>query len=202
MANLLLTSNGITSPELANTLVKFISHDPSRTSIAVITNGKADLKSRGAKYHWHYQHLHHYGFTNVHSFNIASSSVESLYDFDAILLAGGDCKLLLSELQGNGADIIIKSYAKNSDKIIVGESAGAIVYGPDLALVDFIESDIADDSSQLTLGLGLYDFYVLPHAHRYQERPSKFNKNLKLFEKQKKRSVFRLEDGEGMIVNL
>ena len=85
---------------------------------------------------------------------------------DIIYVAGGNTFFLLQELRRSGADQLIIEEV-NKGKLYIGESAGAIVACPDIGY-----SSIMDDPQQapeLTnyTGLGIVDFYVVPH---YQSR--------------------------------
>ena len=109
----------------------------------------------------------------VEELDISTASIEQakavLVKNDIIYVAGGNTFFLLQELRRSGADRLIIEEV-NKGKLYIGESAGAIVACPDIGY-----SSIMDDPQQapeLTdyRGLGIVDFYVVPH---YQSREFK-----------------------------
>ncbi len=87
---------------------------------------------------------------------------ESLTKSDMIFVGGGNTFFLLQELKKSGADqILIREV--NKGKLYVGESAGAVVAAPDIGYS--AQMDCPGKAPELTeySGLGLVDFYVVPH---------------------------------------
>lgn len=88
-------------------------------------------------------------------------------DAEILYVAGGNTFYLLQELQKKDLlDIIRKKVEKGM--VYVGESAGSILASSDIDYVHKI--DPKDQAPELldTKGLGLMDFYVIPH---YLDRP-------------------------------
>lgn len=107
----------------------------------------------------------------VEELEISTSSfdtiVNTLRKNDIIYITGGNTFYLLQELRKSGADKILVEEIKKG-KLYIGESAGAIVAAPDIeysAEMDCIEK--APDLKDFT-GLGLTDFYVVPHYKNWE----------------------------------
>lgn len=107
----------------------------------------------------------------VEELEIATSSYETIVNKltknDFIYVAGGNSFYLLQELRKSGADKIIIQEV-NKGKLYIGESAGAIIVAPDIGYsseMDCVEKapDLKDYS-----GLGLTDFYVVPHYKNWE----------------------------------
>lgn len=87
---------------------------------------------------------------------------EKLTKNDMIFVGGGNTFFLLQELKRSGADQILIQEV-NKEKLYIGESAGAVVAAPDIGYSAEMDSpEKAPDLKDYT-GLGLVDFYVVPH---------------------------------------
>lgn len=87
---------------------------------------------------------------------------QKLTENDVIYIGGGNTFFLLQELRRSGADkILIREV--NSGKPYIGESAGAVIACPDIGYCSGMDDpDKAPELNDYT-GLGLVDFYVVPH---------------------------------------
>lgn len=92
---------------------------------------------------------------------------KSLEEDDLIYLSGGNTFFLLQELQKGGAGNLIINQV-NRGKIYIGESAGSVVTGPDIAFLSAMDSPSAAPDLTSTTGLNLVNFHLLPH---YREEP-------------------------------
>ena len=88
--------------------------------------------------------------------------MEKLTKNDTIFVGGGNTFFLLQELKRSGADKIIAQEVEKG-KLYIGESAGAIAACPDIGYS--AEMDVPEKAPELTdyTGMGLVDFYVVPH---------------------------------------
>lgn len=91
-----------------------------------------------------------------------SKSVQVIKNFGCLCISGGNTFYLLQELKRNGLLDLIKQKIQD-DMLYIGESAGAIIACPDISY-----NQIMDDktiATELTnySGMGLVDYYVLPH---------------------------------------
>ena len=96
---------------------------------------------------------------------------EKLAKNDMIFVGGGNTFCLLQELKRSGADqIIAREVAKG--KLYIGESAGAIAACPDIGYS--AEMDVPGKAPELTdyTGMGLVDFYVVPHMGHPEMGPA------------------------------
>ena len=87
---------------------------------------------------------------------------KKLMENDMIFVGGGNTFFLLQELKRSGADQIIAQEVEKG-KFYIGESAGAIAACPDIGYSAVM--DVPDKAPGLTdyTGMGLVDFYVVPH---------------------------------------
>ena len=91
-----------------------------------------------------------------------SESVQVIKNSGCLCISGGNTFYLLQELKRNGLLDLIKQKIQD-DMLYIGESAGAIIACPDISY-----NQIMDDKTVATeltnySGMGLVDYYVLPH---------------------------------------
>ncbi len=91
-----------------------------------------------------------------------SKSVQAIKNSACLCIAGGNTFYLLQELKRNGLLDLIKQKVQDG-MLYIGESAGAIIACPDISY-----NQIMDDKTVATeltnySGMGLVDYYVLPH---------------------------------------
>ena len=96
---------------------------------------------------------------------------EKLAKNDMIFVGGGNTFFLLQELKRSGADQIIAREVEKG-KLYIGESAGAIAACPDSGYS--AEMDVPGKAPELTdyTGMGLVDFYVVPHMGHPEMGPA------------------------------
>ena len=115
---------------------------------------------------------------------------------DIIFVAGGNTFFLLQELRRTGADQLIIEEV-NKGKLYIGESAGAIVACPDIGYS--FSMDDPKKAADLTdyTGLGLVDFYVVPH---YQSREFKDSSEQMVQENQAQKKLAIINDHQAIWV--
>ena len=91
-----------------------------------------------------------------------NKSVQTIKNSGCLCISGGNTFYLLQELKRNGLLDLIKQKVQDG-MLYIGESAGAIIACPDISY-----NQIMDDKTVATeltnySGMGLVDYYVLPH---------------------------------------
>lgn len=91
-----------------------------------------------------------------------NKSVQVIKNSGCLCISGGNTFYLLQELKRNGLLDLIKQKVQDG-MLYIGESAGAIIACPDISY-----NQIMDDKTVATeltnySGMGLVDYYVLPH---------------------------------------
>ena len=104
---------------------------------------------------------------NVEVLDVSSASKDlirrTLQRCDLIYVSGGNTFYLLQELEKSGAKTIILEQVKGG-KPYIGESAGSIILAPNTSYAkDMDEAEKAAPQLKSFEGLGLVDFYPLPH---------------------------------------
>ena len=90
------------------------------------------------------------------------STIQSVFeDADVIYFTGGNSFFLIDQLRKTGTDELLKKELAKG-KLMIGESAGAIICAPSIQYIEQMDEK-PEDYSQEDAGLDLIDFYVLPH---------------------------------------
>ena len=93
----------------------------------------------------------------------AYSTIQSVFEeADVIYFTGGNSFFLMDQLRKTGTDGLLKKELANG-KLMIGESAGAIICAPSIQYIEQMDEKPEDYSQEDDAGLDLIDFYVLPH---------------------------------------
>ncbi|MCT6810950.1 MAG: Type 1 glutamine amidotransferase-like domain-containing protein [Bifidobacterium sp.] len=161
MRRLLLTSSFSAT---ADRLPAFLEDSPKNHMVAFIPTANLPQRSDG------YVQEARKTFTDmdcrIDDLEVSTADPEtirrSLEEDDLIYLSGGNTFFLLQELRRSGAADLIRQQV-NQGKPYIGESAGAVVTGPDIGFLDAMDPRSAAPDLDSTTGLGLVDFRLLPH---------------------------------------
>ncbi|MFT8705517.1 Type 1 glutamine amidotransferase-like domain-containing protein [Bifidobacterium aquikefiricola] len=86
---------------------------------------------------------------------------------DYVVVTGGNTFYLLQELRKSGADQAIINHI-NAGKTYIGASAGSVVLSPNIDYISHMDStDAAPELHGDYAGLGVLDFYLLPHVGNF-----------------------------------
>lgn len=81
---------------------------------------------------------------------------------DIIHVNGGNTFWLLLQARKSGFESFIRKHLE-SGKVYMGSSAGSLLAGPNIQIVETIDSNVAGDKLTDYTGLGLVDFIAMPH---------------------------------------
>ena len=91
------------------------------------------------------------------------STIKSTFeDTNIIYFTGGNSFFLIDQLRRTGVDKLLKEELEKG-KLMIGESAGAIICAPDISYIEKMDEKPEGYSQSDDDGLNLIDFYVLPH---------------------------------------
>lgn len=93
----------------------------------------------------------------------AYSTIQAVFeDADVIYFTGGNSFFLMDQLRKTETDELLKKELANG-KLMIGESAGAIICAPTIQYIEQMDEKPEDYSQEDNEGLDLIDFYALPH---------------------------------------
>lgn len=190
-----LLSNGITSEALRNALREYIA--PLSSAAIVVT---ADNEYKECNYHVPrvIDELKAYGLS-VDTFDFDTQDATKLLKYDMIEFIGGNPYYLLNSIRAHNALDIIKQLAEK--KVLLGWSAGAMVFTPSIEIVDKLTPEINIAPLDDLEGLCLTNTHLIPHYNKFLKRFDKLEDICKAYEQDHNCSVVRLNDGDGIIID-
>ena len=99
----------------------------------------------------------------------SDEAVRAIEGCDCLCVSGGNTFFLLQELRRSGLVELIAQRARQGMPYI-GESAGAIIACPDIEYNQVMDDRAAAPGLDDCTGMGLVDWYVLPHKDRKSTR--------------------------------
>ncbi|MBT2764036.1 Type 1 glutamine amidotransferase-like domain-containing protein [Paenibacillus sp. ISL-20] len=198
MSSLLLTSCGFYTEDIKNQFLDFIDRDISQLKVSIITT--ASLMKENNRYAQRaMQDFKDMGFQHINFVDIEFDDPQILIHRDVIYINGGNPFTLLYYAKKSGADEIIKTLAAQN-VIIVGVSAGALVLGPNINIVDFFTPQMNTMDLTDFKALGVTDKLIFPHYDRediFKDRTNKtIEERIVEFESNENCKVTRLKEEE------
>ncbi len=126
-------------------------------------------------------------------------SAASLLNFDVVEFIGGNPYYLLHSIREHNAADVLRKIA--TDKILIGWSAAAFVFGPTLELVNRYSPEMNFLGLTDLCALSLTEVQVLPHYSKFLTRFEQFEEKCCAYEKEHHVHVIRLNDGDGVLID-
>lgn len=193
---LILCSNGLSSDNLLNEFSKYASGLSEAALVVTADNEykennyhvercKAELMKAGLK---------------PEIIDIDKDSPEVLLRYDVVEFIGGNPYYLLDAIRREKALNVLTDIAEN--KILIGWSAAAFVFGPTLELINIYSPELNFLGLTDLTALGLTDTEVLPHYGKFINRFERFEERCAEYEQSKGINVVRLNDGDGIFITM
>ena len=190
-----LLSNGITSESLKNALSK---HFAPLSSAAVVVTADNEYKERNYHVPRVVDELKEYGLS-VDTFDLDTQDASELLKYDVVEFIGGNPYYLLNSIRVHNALALIKQLAEK--KVLLGWSAGALVFTPSIEIVDKLTPEINIVPLDDLKGLCLTNTHLIPHYNKFLKRFYKLENICKVYEQEHNCSIVRLDDGDGIIID-
>ncbi|ETT58004.1 Type 1 glutamine amidotransferase-like domain-containing protein [Paenibacillus sp. FSL H8-0457] len=198
MSSLLLTSCGFYTEDIKNQFLDFIDRDISQLKVSIITTA-SPMKENNRYAQMAMQDFKDMGFQHINFVDIEFDDPQILIHRDVIYINGGNPFTLLYYAKKSGADEIIKTLAAQN-VIIIGVSAGALLLGPNINIVDFFTPQMNTMDLTDFKALGVTDKLIFPHYDREDVFKDSTNKTIEEriveFESNENCKVTRLKDEE------
>ena len=190
---IILASNGLSSPPLLEAAGRCVR--PGRAALVVT----ADNVYKEKNYHVERAagELAYLGLS-VECFDFDVQSPDALLDYDLVEMIGGNPYYLLQSILIHGFRSVLREFAEN--RVLIGWSAGALVIGPTLELIDRYSPEMNEVGLGDLSALGLTDVQILPHYSRFLSRYENFEETCARYEREKRCQVVRINDGEGVLI--
>ncbi|EPD49468.1 hypothetical protein HMPREF1210_03367 [Paenisporosarcina sp. HGH0030] len=143
------------------------------------------------------------GIEQVTFLDVEREPIDCLQAADVIYLNGGNPFRLLHALRESGAEKLLQKRSKE-DSVIVGVSAGAVVLGASIRIIDWFSPSLNTMNLKNFKGCELYKSSLFPHADRIDLFPgtTPIEERIQAFEESSGEHVLRLEDNEFKILKI
>ena len=135
----------------------------------------------------------------VDTFDLDKQPANLLLQYDVVEFIGGNPYYLLHSIRENDAQEILRDIAQN--KVLIGWSAAAFVFGPTLELVNCYSPEMNFIGLTDLNALSLTEVQVLPHYNRFLSKFENFEERCCEYEKEHDVRVIRINDGEGVFID-
>jgi dipeptidase E len=196
--SVILTSNGLTSKSIIDAYTKLFESGYKKAVIIVTADPEyreKDWNAVGTKHEFD-----KIGFQSSF-FDIEYSSPGLLLEFDLLFFIGGNPFYLIDQMRKTFTNSVLRELLLKG-KVISGSSAGCIVLGETIALINEFEP-------QLNIGIGLTEFSgveltninICPHYSKNISRYENFEDRIRLVEKTQNVKITRINDGEAITID-
>lgn len=192
---IILCSNGLSSAAVVSEVRPYFAG--ARRALVVVT---ADNVYKADNYHVPRckNELKELGLS-VDTFDIDTDDIHGMLRYDAVEFIGGNPFYLLRSIREHHAEAAVREIAE--EKILIGWSAAAFVFGPTLELVNEYSPEMNTVGLDDLSALNLSSIEVLPHYSRYVDRFEGFEERCRAYESRKHTEVIRLNDGDAVIAD-
>lgn len=192
---LILCSNGLSSDALISEMQKRI---VKAAKAAIVVTADNEYKENNYHIPRCTEKLGQLGLSaDIIDIDISDSHI--LLQYDLVEFIGGNPFYLLDSIRRNCAQSMLKTISV--EKILIGWSAAAFVFGLTLDLVNEYSPEMNIVGLTDLSGLNLTDIEVLPHYSRFISRFNNFEERCVKYEKTHLKTVIRLNDGDGLFIN-
>jgi len=192
---LILCSDGLSSPMLQTQVKQHLIG--CKTATLVVT---ADNVYKEKNYHVSrcVEELKAMGLT-VDILDLDKDTPELLLNYDVVEFIGGNPFYLLHSIRTYHAEEILQTIA--NEKVLMGWSAAAFVFGPSLKLVNIYSPEMNFMGLTDLTALTLTDAEILPHYSKFCSKFDRFEERYCEYEKEYNAKVIRLNDGDGLLID-
>jgi dipeptidase E len=204
MAKVFLTSNGFFTESIKNEFQTIISEKLPNPKAVIITTASPHKEAN--KYAIKAKNVFlTMGIKRVKFLDIEFEDVNQLKQYNVVYINGGNPFNLLHHMKKSGADLILKELVKQNT-VIVGVSAGAVILGPNIELVNHFTPEMNKVEMNDLTAIAITDKAIFPHYDRedvFKDNSGKsIEDRLKVFERTKNCSVIRLRDDQYLLLNI
>lgn len=192
---LVLCSNGLSSDAL---IAEMKGHTGAACSAALVVTADGEYKEKNYHVPRCRDELVRLGLS-VTIADIDMQAPEALLRYDAVEFIGGNPFYLMDSIRRNRAQSVLRRLAE--DRILIGWSAAAFVFGPTLALAQLYTPELNTVGLSDLSGLALTQTEILPHYGKFLRRFERFEERCAEYERANSRKVIRLDDGEGLFID-
>ncbi|MBS3681120.1 Type 1 glutamine amidotransferase-like domain-containing protein [Ornithinibacillus massiliensis] len=204
MAKIFLTSNGFFTDTIKNEFLTIIKEQLLNPKAVIITTASPHKETN--KYAIKAKNdFIKMGIKQVEFLDIEFDEPNKLKQYNIIYINGGNPFKLLYHMKKSGADSILKELVKQPT-IFVGVSAGAVILGPNIEVVNYFTPEMNVFELNDLTALTITEKAIFPHydSEDIFANPSgkSIEERLTEFERQKNMSVTRLREDQILLIDI
>ncbi|OWA37713.1 peptidase E [Saccharibacillus sp. O16] len=203
MSHLLLTGCGFNTEEIKNQFLSLIHQDTAQLKVVIVTTG-SPAKENNRHAQKSMQDFRDMGFQHIRFVDIEFEDPHILLDQDVVFINGGNPFALLHHARESGADEIFRTLAAQ-DVILIGVSAGTMVLGPNIKIVDLFTPYMNTMNLTDLQALEITDHLIFPHygeEERFEDEAKRtIEERIAAFEAAENCQVTRLRDEEYLLIS-
>jgi dipeptidase E len=198
LMTVILTSNGLCSPAIIEMYMKLF--NTGFKKVAIVVTADPVYREKNWKAVSTKDEFDKIGFGTAF-FDIEYSSPNGLFEYDILFFIGGNPFYLLNQMRKTHTDSTLHELLSNG-KVISGSSAGSMVLGNTIVLINEFEPQMNNDIGLTDFtGVGLTNINLCPHYSKYINRYEKFEERIRFVEKTHTIKVTCINDGEAIIID-
>ena len=195
---IILTSDGLSSESIIQQYIYL--YDQGLNKASIVVTADPDYREKD----WHAvrtkEILQSIGFY-VDYFDIEFNDSKELLKYDVIYFIGGNPFYLLNQINITHTDNVLKEALKLG-KVISGASAGSIVLGTNISLIEEFDPQMNNEVKLINLSsVGLTEINLCPHYSKFVGRYNNFEERICKVEMHNKMRVTRINDGEALVID-
>lgn len=140
------------------------------------------------------------GIKDVDYFDAEYENPDKLYQYDVILILGGNSCHLLYHMYNSGADKVLLDMIDKKYNII-GASAGAMFLAAGNQYTKYFKLDIEEEGDYFVSGLNITNDILFPHYDMFCNKVKDLEKQLIKIEKEQNISITRLKNMDFIYVD-
>ncbi|QHE53940.1 Type 1 glutamine amidotransferase-like domain-containing protein [Pontibacillus sp. HMF3514] len=197
--DIFLTSNGFFTEEIKECFMQSIALQKNTTAVIITTASKEKEQNRYARKAK--SDLLEMGVNIVDFLDVEYDDPSLINNYSIIYINGGNPYKLLYHLKESGADKELVEFAAKKEGVIVGVSAGAMVLGPHIYMVDAFTPFMNEIELRDLSGLYLHKDVIFPHYDREDlfEADTTIEDRLREFESSYDCNVIRMKDKDFLL---
>ena len=195
-SRLLLVSSHIAQPHLA-AVVGDLAQGVTRAAVVTTADPKLKESNRNAVHAL--DTLLALGVPAVEFFDFDAQPSADLAGFGLVYLAGGNPYYLLQRVRETDAESVLREML-SAGRPLIGSSAGALILGRSLNIVQVFDPALADPNYKNIDALGLVPFTVLPHANRWKSRYTDYADRFAAARVLCRSEMLEIADDEGLLI--
>lgn len=202
MAHIFLTSKGFFTESVKEDFLQLVDGRIAALKAAIITtaSSKKEKNPFAVKTKEDFLEM---GLMTVDFLDVEFEDARNLLAYDVFYICGGNPFRLLRELKESGAERAIEELVER-DTIFIGVSAGAMIFGPHIEIVNCFTPSMNTVNLKDLKGLGIFPKPIFPHYGREDKFPDSTGKTVEQriaeFEAAHNLQVERLTDSDVLLI--